>query len=366
MKLHITNGDVAGEMLTLLFSKDDEILCWRDLLHDGPMPAGDYSLFVKARSGYLSELLAEDPEGPQLTAAAIAEDFIKRQGLFDSITDDQAKYDEIVLWFEHDLYDQLQLAEICFRLLQLDTNRLPVISIICIDNHPEVPVFHGLGNLTPPLLEELFPSRSTLTGYQLQAAADVWQVLLSDTPDRLAALVGSEVEGWPFMAEALRRFCCEYPALETGLTLTQTYILLALLKAPDELPALHLQLQQMERQGVLSDGENADQRYYSILTGPATFGRIFHHLQQLEVAPFMGDLSVRMELNRLCNAAVPYVAAIPGDKPVYRLTETGAKALMGQAHWRELNGYDLWRGGVHITDQQTWYWDQANKRFVKA
>ncbi len=111
MKLHITNGDVAGEMLALLFSEDDEILCWRDLLHDGPLLAGHYSQFVKARSGYLSELLAEDPEGPQLTAAAIAGDFTLRKDLLDSITGDQAKYEEIVLWFEHDLYDQLQLAE---------------------------------------------------------------------------------------------------------------------------------------------------------------------------------------------------------------------------------------------------------------
>lgn len=359
MKLHITNGDCTGDMLIEAEGIEGDILCWRDLLHDGPILA-DPTDHRQARVDYLTQLLqsyATDLADPE---ALLIKNFDERDSYLARLTE----YEEIVLWFEHDLYDQLQLVEICQRLKEQDVV-LPKMTIICIDDHPEVPVFHGLGNLTPDMLVGLYPQREELSESHLLVARNIWKVLISDVPQQLANLVQEDIPGWPFMAKALRRFCCEYPAADSGLTLTQTYILLTLLRAPDELPALRSHLEHCEVKGLLVEGETADSRYYQIITGPASFLRIFHHLQALEVDPFMGDLSIRMELMKLVNAKTPYVSVErKGEADVFCLTQAGAESLQGLRKWHQDNELELWRGGVHIGPDTQWLWDQQDQKFI--
>lgn len=357
MKLHITNGDCAGDMLQEANGIDGAVLCWRDLLHDGPV-LSQPALNREARINFVTDLLESSDLDIDDPKTLVAKDFTER----DQVLARAAEFDEIVLWFEHDLYDQLQLLDVCQHLYsQLD--QLPKLSIICIDDHPAVPFFHGFGNLTPDMLVGLYPGREPLTAEQLKSATDIWSALTAASPERLAEYAAEPVKGWPYMQKALRRFCCEFPALETGLTLTQTYLLLTLLKAPDELPALEVHLALLEQHGRLPVGVTAQSRYYEILSGPATFQRIFHHLQRLEVDPFMGDLSVKHELDRLIGAEEPYVSVTEGESEVYSLTAAGAEALQGIRHWQQGNHYGLWRGGVEITDDNLWLWDQQHKQF---
>lgn len=360
MKLHITNGDCAGEMLKASASIEGEVLCWRDLLHDGPVLALPYPEYTAKRVEYLMALL-RDGGMPELSSAEqITDDFVKR----DQVLSNLNAYDEVVLWFEHDLYDQLQLIEVCHRINEKMTP-LPKLSIVSIDTHPEVPFFHGFGNLTVAMMEGLYTERKDFTQGELQKGCELWRCLVSESPMKLAEIVKEEIEGWPYMVKALNRFCHEFPDINTGLTLTQTYLLLALLKAPDELPFLEYNLKRAEENGVLAKGESAQQRYYEILTGPATFKRIFNHLQALEDAPFMGDLSVRYELNRLLKAKTPYITMKKQEgTDVYSLTHAGAEALLGRRQWHRDNCIDTWRGAVHITTDTLWVWDSEKGTFL--
>ena len=54
--------------------------------------------------------------------------------------------DELVLWFEADLYDQLQLVQVLGRLagLGVDPGR---VTLICIGEHLGIAHFGGLGEL---------------------------------------------------------------------------------------------------------------------------------------------------------------------------------------------------------------------------
>lgn len=359
MKLHITNGDCAGDMLNRSERIQGDVLCWKDLLHDGPVLALPYEAYSKARTTYLMSLLKSAEYSGEITEQMIAADFVTRKNRLDNIE----IYDEVVLWFEHDLYDQLQLLEICHRLLNLGL-ATPPVSIICIDRHPEIPYFYGLGNLTLEMMEELFNQRVPLSQHHLIVADTIWSFFTAPSPENLARVAQTEIAEWPFMAAALRRFCLEYPSIETGLTLTQTYLLLTLLRAPDELPALEYTLKQSELKGLLPEGVTATERYYEILSGPATFRRVFNHLQQLESAPFMGDLSVRSELNRLMNADLPYISkCLANGEEVFSLTVAGAEALQGKKQWQADNPSDFWRGGVHLTSEAYWLWDEHLKQF---
>jgi hypothetical protein len=367
-RLHITNGDAAGNMLKEIFSGGDQILCWRDALHDGPLTLAPLEVHRRRRARFLADTLGAlgdkslgDSPYDRIHAGLMARDRIMA---------DLKHYDGVTLWFEHDLYDQLQIAEILHRLAGIKQH-VRELSLICIDNHPEVPYFHGLGNLTPAQLADLYPSRRPLGGRQLAAGRRIWQALCAAEPQGLPPLLTEDFDGLSFMSAALRRYCQEFPNRDNGLTRTQDLLLKAVGEPLADLPELRHHLQQRAETGRLPAGQSAESRYREVMNGPLSFGRIFLSLQSLEPAPFMGDLWVRKELITLCEAPTPYLSATPGaDDPLhgqettYTLTSAGRRALSGQIHWVDVNGYDLWRGGVHLCEEQAWYWDAPGGSFT--
>ena len=97
--LHITNGDsVAGTLREAGFGPD--IVAWRDVLHEGPVPA---DLPPAELSQIRTRFLCDSGWGSPVEVNA---HFAER----DEALRGAADHDEAVLWFEHDLYDQLQLA----------------------------------------------------------------------------------------------------------------------------------------------------------------------------------------------------------------------------------------------------------------
>jgi hypothetical protein len=102
--LHISNGDATEVPGTGLARR---VVYWRDVLHEGPVPDVTPAELRRIRAGYLA--------GYQSPGHAEA----MRQ-LTDRDEALEANRDgEYVLWFEADLYDQLQIAEILARLAAL-------------------------------------------------------------------------------------------------------------------------------------------------------------------------------------------------------------------------------------------------------
>src|SRR5205823_3070163 len=99
--LHITNGESVVQGFRE-GSISGSYLSWNDILHDGAVPAvPTLTELSDVRAQVLGRLGAGSYE--QVRAGFAARD----QVLADSHT-----HDEIVLWFEHDLYDQLQLLQL--------------------------------------------------------------------------------------------------------------------------------------------------------------------------------------------------------------------------------------------------------------
>ena len=84
---------------------------------------------------------------------------------------------EYVLWFEADLYDQLQIIQI---LARLDDLGVPPqrITLICIGEHAGIARFGGLGELSAEQLRELPATNACarLTPGALQSAVRAWAV----------------------------------------------------------------------------------------------------------------------------------------------------------------------------------------------
>ncbi len=99
--LNITNGDCAVDLMKKA-QIPGSFLTWRDVLHDGPVPG---LIGLRELSDIRARFLANRGWGDE---NKIKQDFIQR----DNTLKCYSNYDRIILWFEHDLYDQLQLIQI--------------------------------------------------------------------------------------------------------------------------------------------------------------------------------------------------------------------------------------------------------------
>ena len=94
-----------------------------------------------------------------------------------------AKHDEVVLWFEFDLFCQLNLIYILGKLRgqNLAATKL---SLICIGEFPGIHDFRGLGQLTAEQLVSLFPGRQPVTAEQMELAGRAWKACCFFEPAR--------------------------------------------------------------------------------------------------------------------------------------------------------------------------------------
>ncbi len=200
MRLHITNGDSAGGTLQQAFP-EDSVLSWRDCLHDGPVPAG---LPLDELSAVRAQFIADCGWASYEDALR---DFRARDARLARFRD----FEETVLWFEHDLYDQLQLIQI----LDWFNHSAGRPSVIQSSTY--------LGPMDAVQLAALFPARGPVTSEQLALASAAWEAFRSPDPRALEPFLAPH-RALPFLAAALLRYCEEFPWLEDGLTRTQRTI----------------------------------------------------------------------------------------------------------------------------------------------
>jgi hypothetical protein len=310
--LHITNGDSV-----ITSFKTGQIpgtyLAWRDVLHDGPVPKRDS---LEALSDVRAEFLANAFGGAGYETARA--EFAQRDRALASFAD----HDEVVLWFEHDLYDQLQLLQILSWLADHDISRGRV-SLIQIGSHPDIPNFQGLGELNGAQLAALLPTRSPITARQLQIGREVWAAFCAEDPTLLSAAARRQYgPDMPFLSAALFRFLEEYPSIRDGLTRTERQLLTVIAAGTTKRKALWWASQQYE-------------------------------------TSCWGDLSVYDRLDRLADAAHPLVQRV--DEQHVTLTDAGRRILDGRER-RDPRETDRWLGGVHLgPGRLDWRWHEDDR-----
>lgn len=334
--LHITNGSDAGDKLRALVDGPVALAC--DVLHEGPCPPVDGDAWHELRGRFLA---GRDHSAEDVKAKLAADDR--------TIADACRRGDEIVLWFEHDLFDQLAIIrtlDLIARLQLCATGDWPRVSLICIDRFPGIDRFIGLGQLTAEQLATLAGTGASVTRGHYLLAVDAWHAFRSADPRDLvqvayqlgaAQLPLSEGgPALPFLGDALLRFLAEYPSVENGLSRTEELAL-----------------------RVLADG-------------PSSAAALFGAAQSLEARPFMGDSTFLGILQQLASARVPLVtieARTDEADAVARqiaITKAGCDVLARRADYVRLNGIDVWRGGVHLTgaDGSPWRWDAHHETLV--
>ncbi|HEY0019818.1 MAG TPA: DUF1835 domain-containing protein [Longimicrobium sp.] len=318
--LHVTNGDAAVGPIRAV-GVEGGVLPWRDVLHEGPVPGGlPLPRLSEVRADYIASL----GWGP---ADEVRRQFAGRDGALAAA----GKEDEVVLWFEHDLYDQLQLIQLLDWFADHPHPRLTLI------NPPEY-----LGGITAQRARELFDARQPVTRAQLALGRRAWDAFRGTDPRQLEAVLYAEsADALPHLPAALFRLLEEYPATGSGLSRSEEQILIAFSAGPRTLADAY----------------------------PAA-----HH--DVEDAVWLGDASWMGYVERLAAGAEPLLAWEgdgEGSEPRVsmrrraRITDAGREVLWGRADALWMNGTDRWIGGVHLAGREVpWRWDADEERIAEG
>ncbi|HEY7760138.1 MAG TPA: hypothetical protein VIA64_12045 [Burkholderiales bacterium] len=328
---HITNGDCAAAALARAGIPDQDVLPWRDVLHEGPVPAG---LALDELSSVRAAFIAQCGWGDLDT---VREEFRLRDCRLAGL---QAEH-EAVLWFESDLYDQLQLIQLLDWFAE-PAHRPQRLTLVCIDRDPDSGRFEGLGALSKERVAALLQARAAVTDEQLDLGRRAWAAFRAAAPGALEDLWRQDLRALPYLSEAILRWLQELPAMANGLSRTE-----------------RTALEEIARQ-------------------PRSREQVFRAVQAREERPFMGDWSFWRLLQGLEHAAVallrretapawpaPADAAQSVHRQVLALTAAGRAGLAGELDAVQVNGIDRWWGGTRLwRPQSVWRWDGAHARMV--
>ena len=307
--LHITNGSAVIPKMRDA-GIDGRIVPWDDVLHEGPVPAG-------LNTAALRDVRAQFIASSDGSFAEVVRSFAARDGALE----DLQRVDEIVLWLEHDLYDQLQLIQILDRL---PLDGMPLVSAVPDDDY--------LSTQPSARFAGLFPARRQLTSAQRLAARDAWDAFRADDPRRIQEAL-PRLTVLPHLAPALRRHLEQFPSASNGLSRTEQQTLEAVARGVSRVKEVYV--------------DANHKREHAVFMGDLAF---LFHIREL-VFSTRPLLAVR----RNSSESKPSEVNLEDD---IALTEDGRRVLALEADRVRLCGIDRWLGGVHLSGTgPMWRWD---------
>ncbi|MDR7237954.1 DUF1835 domain-containing protein [Neobacillus drentensis] len=319
--IHIVNGDVVGSKIGNL---PGEILVWREMYDFGPLSADiTEEKWIQRRARFFEKKLA-------IPAALFIRNCEHQNRYLDEIPRDK----EIVLWFEHDRYDQTMLMYLLNVLSKMEFNNL---SMVTINEYEGIEPFYGLGQLSSQKLEELYYlKRQPISDEQIDEAISGWSAYTSENPTEIEKWMASSQEKLPFLKKALQSHLSYFPSIHTGLNEVETLVVNYLDK------------------------------------NTCSFEDLFQSLTYHRTNDGISDLYFAAMLNEMMNGAYPllesdyplpnYLNPTPISK--LKLTSYGLVILGKQKGLFERMERDWWVGGVYLKEDN-WVSD-GHKLFIYA
>lgn len=289
-------------------------------------PVTDAPDWLEQRARFIAEGLTGDAvlDYPRVLEACREEERMLERAARD--------YARVVLWLEHDRYDQFVLVR-CLAAFA-EHGRPSRLELVGPNDFPGADRFLGLGQLPPEALKLLWHARWPLGRKHLAFGHEVWDAFRSPDPRRLAELARAGTPLLPDLANALRRHLSELPSAGDGLGLTHRLLLEAL-----------------------------DER------GPSSVGQIVGLvMRERDPLPGLGDTGYDRLLRELASGPEPLVeraAAGTWHLDTVSLTAHGRAVLAGD-DWLASAAPERWVGGVRIAPgQANWRRDERAGRLER-
>lgn len=205
--LHILNGDSTLELFKQT-NLQGETFIWREVLAEGPVhPVFNSDEFWNERRSFMTSFFNVEPS-----------EYDRDVYLpFKALSKKLHQFDEIILWFEYDLFCQINLMALISFMAE---KREPAqtISMVCSGKIDDSGKLYGLGELSPQQLEAQLSKKLKLNTREFEFAKDVYQAYTSPNPDELFTYSILPSDEFWYLADALKAHFKRFPYADSGLT----------------------------------------------------------------------------------------------------------------------------------------------------
>lgn len=204
-QLHILNGDSTLSAFQTQ-SIPGEVMVWREVLAEGKsvVEIGNEAFWKMRKAFFHSFFNTPDTKYQE----RVIQEFEKLKAL--------KQYDEVILWFEYDLFCQINMMAILSWLAEQNLDQLK-IALICLGKHPNYDRLVGLGEIDPKYYPTLFQNRYTLDKEDLQFAQKFWVTYCTDAPGKLLTLTANQTKQFPYLHKAVEAHLTRFPSTRNGL-----------------------------------------------------------------------------------------------------------------------------------------------------
>ncbi|MFM1877805.1 MAG: hypothetical protein RLZZ241_671 [Bacteroidota bacterium] len=211
-QLHITNGDAFTQLLQSQNLKG-EIITWREMLCEGKTETNVGSeVFWRTRFDFLHKTY-------NVSKSWFIEKTLKE---YRSLCNHKQQ-DEIVLWFEYDLFCQINMLAV---ISWLKTYRRHArITLACSGDQQKKGVFKTLNQLSPSEIHDLYTNRFELSQDDIEYADYIWQLYCSDNPIRLEHLSDFQNYNFKYLENAIKVHLKRFPTIKNGLNAIENKVL---------------------------------------------------------------------------------------------------------------------------------------------
>lgn len=208
--LHLVNGDSLAEQVTEL-NMPGEMVVWRELLCEGPTLQEINDDFFKVRKKFLKDTYSISSENYE-------ERFISEINRLKSLE----RFDEIVLWFEFDLFCHINMLAAIHLLTQIQKD-VP-ITLICSRKLKGEKEFRPLSQLSLKELKNHYENRINLTLDDLEIAVLIWELYCSNSPLKLKPQIKVN-SNFEYLSSCIRAHVERFPNSITGINSLEKNVL---------------------------------------------------------------------------------------------------------------------------------------------
>ena len=209
--LHITNGDSLTDKMSRL-NLSGEVITWREMLCEGRtvQEVGSQE-FINIRTEFLETCYDVPSSDYQMKFVSELEKLA------------QAKdYDEIILWFEFDLFCHINMIAAISFLFQQNIQK--PIYLVCSKRLQGEKKLQGLSQLTQKELLNHFNHKILLNEDDLELAELVWKLYCGINPLRLKPEIKKN-SNFEYLSSCLRAHIERFPNVKSGLNSLEANLL---------------------------------------------------------------------------------------------------------------------------------------------
>ncbi|WP_439129109.1 DUF1835 domain-containing protein [Polaribacter sp.] len=211
--LHITNGDSTTSYLKKLQFTGD-FITWREMLCEGKTntDVGSESFWKTRFDFFKNNYKVSKQNFINLT--------LKEYRNLCNFKQNK----EIVLWFEYDLFCQINMLAV-ISWLKINRKGYP-ISLVCSGKIKNTTKLKGLGELSETEIKEHYKNRINLSQDDIEYADYIWQLYCSDSPLRLETVYKfNPTSPFKYLASAIEAHLLRFPTIKNGLNKIENTVL---------------------------------------------------------------------------------------------------------------------------------------------